>query len=113
MPRLYGGEVTTRSTCSSRSRDIPLTQSSRRRSNLVINRECAVISYFVQRESGAHLRLRIDTRTFGLIRLLSANGGQALKTEDRGSRVHFAPARWHGKICVERADARRADRQRN
>src|SRR4030095_12870786 len=104
MPRLYGGEVTTRSTCSSRSRDIPLTQSSRRRSNLVIGRECAVISYFVQRESGAHLRLRIDTRTFGRIRLLSDNGGQTLKTEDRRSRIHVAPARGHGKIRIQRAD---------
>src|SRR4030095_14387283 len=104
MPRLYGGEVTTRSTCSSRSRDIPLTQSSRRRSNLVIDRECAVISYFVQRQSGAHLRLRIDTRTFGRIRLLSANGGQAFQTEDRRSRIHVAPTRGYGKICVQRAD---------
>src|SRR6266480_5846149 len=38
-----------------------------------------------------------------------ANGGQAFKTEDRRSRIHVAPDCWHGKIRVERADARRAD----
>src|SRR6478672_12831259 len=36
MPRLYGGEVTTRSTLASARRDIPVMQSCLRRSNLVI-----------------------------------------------------------------------------
>ena len=38
IPRLYGGEVTTRSTLRFGNRDIPLMQSSRRRSNPVITR---------------------------------------------------------------------------
>src|SRR6266481_3076963 len=38
IPRLYGGEVTTRSTLRFGSRDIPLMQSSWRRSNPVIAR---------------------------------------------------------------------------
>jgi thiazole synthase len=44
---------------------------------------------------------------------LSANGGQAFQTEDRRSRIHVAPTRGHGKIRVQRADARRRDRERH
>src|SRR6266536_229865 len=54
----------------------------------------------------------IETRTFTGIRLLFRDGGQAFKTEDRRSRIHLAPARWDGKIRIERIDARRAHCQR-
>src|SRR4029077_15468819 len=41
------------------------------------------------------------------------NGGQAFQTEDCRSRIHFAPDRRHGEIRSKRANARRADRERN
>src|SRR5260370_39013235 len=122
MPRLYGGDVTTRSTPSSASRDIASMQSSRRRSNLVIVRiwrdymlrtsrkwptrsvsgehrlpacpfrqpaeklfERSMTEVFsTLRKSSASGRRQqagslcspdIDTRTFGVVRLLSDNAG--------------------------------------
>src|SRR6266480_3508436 len=41
MPKLYGGEVTTRSTCPPSNLPMPGTQSSRRRSILITQRNCA------------------------------------------------------------------------
>src|SRR6266542_459468 len=55
----------------------------------------------------------MDIRVLMQIRLFSRNGGQALETEDRGSRVHLAPDSWHWEICVERIDAGCAHCQRH
>src|SRR6266446_10379894 len=129
MPRLYGGEVTTRSTLSSPRRAIPSMQSSWRRSNLVTKWNVAELTSSYKQKIAAVCRgSRVgcefeddagDTPATTLqlcfpsvyIRTLCkfvypfCNGGQAFQTEDRRSRIHFAPDRGHGEIRVERADA--------
>src|SRR4029077_506008 len=54
IPRLYGGDVTTRSTLASARRDIPVMQSSLRRSNLVTAATCIGMG-FVQPENKARI----------------------------------------------------------
>src|SRR6478736_1258275 len=54
MPRLYGGDVITRSTLASAIRDIPVMQSCLRRSNLVTAATCIGMR-FVQPESKARI----------------------------------------------------------
>src|SRR5438093_10403880 len=132
-PRLYGGEVTTRSTLSSARRDIPSMQSSWRRSNLVTKWNVAGLTSSYKQKIAAVCRgSRVGcefeddagdtpaaTVPSGYIRALRkfvypfCNGGQAFQTEDRRPRVHFAPDRWHGEIRIERADARCAHRERH
>ena len=55
IPRLYGGEVTTRSTLRFGSRDIPSMQSSGRRSNFVTKRKCCPSQRVVQVQKSALL----------------------------------------------------------
>src|SRR5262249_41205475 len=61
IPRLYGGEVTTRSTLSPASRDIPAMQSCQRRSNFVIQTKCRVTARLVQAENCTRRGLLVES----------------------------------------------------
>src|SRR5215468_558368 len=70
IPRLYGGDVTASSTVSPASRDIPVMQSCRRRSNLVTKRSFASIRVSYKR------KLTPGVRFLGSTGLLTCSGGR-------------------------------------
>src|SRR5437879_5675789 len=77
----------------------------------LVKAKTAVI--FSSASSSHNHRVAIRIRELPQIRLWFGNGGQALKTENRRSRVHLAFAGWHREIRFERVDARRAHCQRH